>query len=143
MSHRPVFCLTEHRFLVNLQLSCLPRSPPDFHPVYALSPALLLTILCCLFSPWFTSPHTDGILAEYHAHLRAGGAPRSGIVQGARRLTVAEAALLQTFPAYLTFAGSRASQYIQVGNAVPPDLAAAMARALVRSLDTEPIQVAA
>jgi DNA (cytosine-5)-methyltransferase 1 len=91
-------------------------------------------------TPWID---TDGILTEYHAHLRAGGEPRSGIVQGARRLTVAEAALLQTFPAYLTFAGSRASQYIQVGNAVPPDLAAAMARALVRSLGAEPIQAAA
>ena len=90
-------------------------------------------------TPWID---TDGILAEYHAHLR-GGAPRSGIVQGARRLTVAEVALLQTFPAYLTFAGSRASQYIQVGNAVPPDLAAVVAQALVRSLGTEPIQVAA
>jgi DNA (cytosine-5)-methyltransferase 1 len=91
-------------------------------------------------TPWID---TDGILAESHAHLRAGGAPRSGIVQGARRLTVAEVALLQTFPAHLTFAGSRASQYIQVGNAVPPDLATAMAQALVRSLGTEPVQVAA
>lgn len=65
---------------------------------------------------------TKGILAEYHAHLRADGAPRSGIVPGARRLTVAELALLQTFPANLTFAGSSTSQYIQVGNAVPPGL---------------------
>ena len=86
---------------------------------------------------------TKGILAEYHEHLRADGAPRSGIVPGARRLTVAEVALLQTFPANLTFAGSLASQYIQVGNAVPPDLAAAMARALVRSLGNEATQIAA
>jgi DNA (cytosine-5)-methyltransferase 1 len=91
-------------------------------------------------TPWID---TEGILAEYHAHLRAGGEPRSGIVPGARRLTVAEAALLQTFPANLTFAGSRGSQYIQVGNAVPPDLAAAVARALVRSLGDQAIQVAA
>jgi DNA (cytosine-5)-methyltransferase 1 len=91
-------------------------------------------------TPWID---TDGILIEYHEHLRADGKPRSGIVPGARRLTVAEAALLQTFPAGLTFAGSRASQYIQVGNAVPPDLAAAMARALVQSLGIEPVPLAA
>lgn len=86
---------------------------------------------------------TDRILPEYHAHLRAGGAPRSGIVPGARRLTVTEVALLQTFSATMTFAGSRASQYLQVGNAVPPDLAAAMARALTRFLGSEPLHKAA
>jgi len=86
---------------------------------------------------------SDGILADYHQCLRAGGAPRSGIVPGARRLTAAEVALLQTFPADLTFAGSRGSQYVQIGNAVPPDLAAAMARALVRSLGEETTRAAA
>lgn len=85
----------------------------------------------------------DGILPEYHAHLRSGGTPRSGIVSGARRLTVAEVALLQTFPANLTFRGSRASQYVQVGNAVPPNLAAAMARALMLSLGAQPVDLAA
>jgi DNA (cytosine-5)-methyltransferase 1 len=91
-------------------------------------------------TPWID---TAGILPEYHAHLRAGGAPREGAVPGARRLTVAEAALLQTFPPYLTFAGSRGSQYVQVGNAVPPDLAAEVARALVYALGAEPVPAAA
>jgi DNA (cytosine-5)-methyltransferase 1 len=90
--------------------------------------------------PWMD---TEGIVPEYHAHLRAGGAPRSGAVQGARRLTVAEVALLQTFPASLTFAGCPTSQFRQVGNAVPPDLAFAMAQALVRSLDARRAQTAA
>jgi DNA (cytosine-5)-methyltransferase 1 len=81
-------------------------------------------------TPWID---TADVLPEYHAYLRAGG-PRSGVVPGARRLTVAEAALLQTFPRSVQFAGSRSSQYIQVGNAVPPDLAAAVARTLVEAL---------
>jgi len=91
-------------------------------------------------TPWID---TADVLPEYHAHLRAGGVPRSGVVPGARRLTVAEAALLQTFPRSLNFAGSRSSQYVQVGNAIPPDLAAAVARALVQALGTEPVLSAA
>lgn len=83
-------------------------------------------------TPWID---TAGILPEYHAYLRAGGAPREGTVPGARRLTVAEAAVLQTFPASLKFAGTRSSQYVQVGNAVPPDLASAVAAALVRAFE--------
>ena len=96
-------------------------------------------------SGWNRTPWVDtaDILPEYHAHLRAGGAPRTGDVPGARRLTVAEAALLQTFPRSLEFVGSRGSQYVQVGNAVPPDLAAAVSRALAQALGAEPIPVAA
>jgi DNA (cytosine-5)-methyltransferase 1 len=82
-------------------------------------------------TPWVD---TRGIVPDYHRHLRAGGAPRTGRVPGGRRITVAEAALLQTFPADMTFAGARSSQYRQVGNAVPPTLAAAVAGSLARAL---------
>lgn len=65
----------------------------------------------------------SGVLVEYHAHLRNGGKPKSGLVEGVRRLTVRESACIQTFPAGFVFMGPRSAQYRQVGNAVPPKLA--------------------
>jgi DNA (cytosine-5)-methyltransferase 1 len=55
-------------------------------------------------------------------------------VEGARRITVAEAAALQSFPPGLAFAGAPSSQYRQVGNAVPPLLATALGKALLAQL---------
>ncbi len=52
-----------------------------------------------------------------------------------RPLTVREYARIQTFPDDWTFAGNMASQYKQIGNAVPVNLAWAMGRALVRLLN--------
>lgn len=52
-----------------------------------------------------------------------------------RRLTVKEAAAIQTFPADYVFVGSKCSQYRQIGNAVPPVFAQAVARSMIRCLN--------
>ena len=70
----------------------------------------------------------------YHARLLQGGAPLSEAPGRLRRLTVTEAALLQTFPETYRFHGAQNSQYTQIGNAVPPLLAEAVARRVLLAL---------
>lgn len=53
-----------------------------------------------------------------------------------RSLTPREAARLQSFPDRFTFQGSRTEQFVQVGNAVPPLLGAAVAGALLTAMDS-------
>jgi len=65
-------------------------------------------------------------IPAYHAHLKRGGSPFVGELPGARRITVFESAMLQSFPEHISFYGSRSSQYTQIGNAVPPRLAQAI-----------------
>ncbi|MDR1113440.1 MAG: DNA cytosine methyltransferase [Bacteroidales bacterium] len=48
-----------------------------------------------------------------------------------RRITTVEAAAIQTFPADYEFIGEKSSIYRQIGNAVPCDLAAAVAKAVI------------
>lgn len=77
----------------------------------------------------------DGVLAEYHRHLMEGGIPKTGEVEGVRRLTIRESARLQTFGDDFAFVGPRSKQYSQIGNAVPPLLAKAVGRAVYEALD--------
>ncbi len=72
---------------------------------------------------------------NYHRHLLGGGKPRSGALEGGRRLSVLESALIQTFPKDMVFAGSRSSQYTQVGNAVPPRLAEVVGASIASALN--------
>lgn len=61
---------------------------------------------------------------------------------GMPRLTVSMAAALQGFPRDWVFQGRKTSAYRQVGNAFPPPVAAALGRAVARSLRTEAESVA-
>jgi DNA (cytosine-5)-methyltransferase 1 len=67
-----------------------------------------------------------GVTKAYHAELMAGGKPRVGQLGEVRRLTVRESARLQSFPDDFKFLGRQSARYSQVGNAVPPKLAAAV-----------------
>jgi DNA (cytosine-5)-methyltransferase 1 len=86
---------------------------------------------------------TTGHAVRYHHHLARGGMPRSGHVPGARRLTVAQSAALQDLPSSTTWHGGRTSQYRQIGNAVPPSLAAAAALQVAAALRRGKLDVAA
>lgn len=54
-----------------------------------------------------------------------------------RRLTVREAARLQTFPDWFTFSGNEESQYYQIGNAVPPLFAYYLAASIREYLESD------
>lgn len=53
-----------------------------------------------------------------------------------RAISIREAARLQTFPDSFIFEGTKDSQYQQVGNAVPPHLAKAIAESVISILDS-------
>ena len=70
---------------------------------------------------------TRSWVREYHAHLWDGGQPYKEVPSFLRRLTVEEAAALQGFPAGVSWNGKTSVQFRQIGNAVPPTLAAKVA----------------
>lgn len=71
---------------------------------------------------------------DYHRRLLDGGKPLRRAPGRLRRITVQEAAALQTFPTDWRFEGPRVAQFRQIGNAVPPNLAEAVARSVREAL---------
>jgi DNA (cytosine-5)-methyltransferase 1 len=69
-------------------------------------------------------------VVAYHQRLKEGRPPLKRAPKRMRRITIQEAAALQTFPPEWTFHGRLVAQLRQVGNAVPPRLAFNVARAL-------------
>lgn len=80
------------------------------------------------------NPLVKSWIHEYHAHLMNGGSPNSSIPSSLRRITVEEAAAIQTFPPDMKFYGTQTTKFRQIGNAVPPLLAYHVALAIKNSL---------
>lgn len=78
------------------------------------------------------NPGEENWFVGYHRRLTEGiVTPGEEVIPSfIRRLTINEAAAVQTFPAGYIFGGAKTKQYKQIGNAVPCGLAEAMARAI-------------
>lgn len=71
----------------------------------------------------------------YHERLQRGGRPNKRAPRRMRRITVEEAAALQSFPADWEWKGPQGGMYRQIGNAVPPVLAERVAISLKQALE--------
>lgn len=85
-------------------------------------------------TPIVDQDHLDGAddcwVTRYHAHLVAGGEPYASLPERLRRITIQEAAAIQGFPTDMEWRGTQSAIYRQIGNAVPPGLARAVADAI-------------
>jgi len=76
----------------------------------------------------------DSWVVDYHSRLMSGKKPLKKVSPNLRRLTLEEAQALQSFPLNWKFSGRLSSQFSQIGNAVPPLLAQAVAAQLLKDL---------
>ena len=66
-------------------------------------------------------------VVSYHSSLMNGGKVIDAVPSRLRRISVQEAAVIQSFPRNMPWHGSQSSRYRQIGNAVPPKMAYAVA----------------
>ena len=88
--------------------------------------------------------NADNWVSDYHGKLLS-GAIQPGFAEAPsrlRRLSLNEAAAIQTFPEGYIFKGSKSSIYKQIGNAVPCKLAKVVAESVVSILNRDITQVA-
>jgi DNA (cytosine-5)-methyltransferase 1 len=76
-------------------------------------------------------------IVNYHRRLLDSRKPLKKVPKHLRRVTVEEAAQLQGFPLEMEFAGTTSAKYRQIGNAVPPPLAYAVACAVAELMGVE------
>lgn len=81
-------------------------------------------------------------IAEYHSSLIAGADPIDRAPDHLRRITVEEAAAIQSFPSDIAWQGPQSARYRQIGNAVPPILGYHVAIALRNYLGFDPSNAA-
>lgn len=84
--------------------------------------------------------HAPSWVCEYHDELMAGRPVVEAVPDRLRRISVDEAAALQSFPSNMPWHGAQSSVYRQIGNAVPPLLAYHVASNLARFLGLETVE---
>ena len=79
------------------------------------------------------NPNAESWILDYHSKLsdRSAIGTKHEVPRHIRRITTVEAAAIQTFPNDYEFVGEKSSIYRQIGNAVPCNLAAAVAKAVI------------
>ena len=80
------------------------------------------------------NPESRPWVVDYHQKLRDNAPLPTHIPSRLRRLTVQEASALQSFPPHFHLSGSQCAQFRQIGNAVPPKLAAAVLGSVAKCL---------
>jgi DNA (cytosine-5)-methyltransferase 1 len=81
---------------------------------------------------------SDPWVVDYHRRLwHERKKPLRRVPSRLRRLTVEEAAAIQTFPLGMKWEGSLSQQFRQIGNAVPPTLALNVAKAIRAALEQD------